>query len=101
MDQFGAIMNLIWFIQVSGIIFILKPIFFIISEFPKSSGPQTYLLESLGLKLQIPGHSCNYLTLCADGGFIWKESEGSYEDEGVSQTLGLSIQNRGPRLDPI
>jgi hypothetical protein len=48
----------------------MKPIFFTISEFPKSSGPQTKLTESSGLKLQIPGHGCNYLTLCAGGGFI-------------------------------
>jgi hypothetical protein len=72
-------MNFLSIIQVSAIIFILKPIFFINFEFPKGCGLRTQNSRSPGSKLRKTGPvGIDFITL-GDGGFIITKPRGSLE----------------------
>jgi hypothetical protein len=76
MDQTGVKINFLWFKQVSAIIFILKSIFFINSEFPKGLywGHNS---RSPGSKLRKSGPvGIDSITL-VDNGLNLKKSRGS------------------------
>jgi hypothetical protein len=78
-------MNFLSIIQVSAIIFILKPIFFINFEFPKGCGLWTQNSRSPGSKLRTIGSvGIDFITL-GDGGFI------------ITKPRGLSVIGTGRR----
>jgi hypothetical protein len=72
-------MNFLSIIQVSAIIFILKPIFFINFEFPKGCGLRTQNFRTPGSKLRKTGPvGIDFITLGNDG-FIITKPRGSLE----------------------